>query len=80
MLQGHAVKRGMLIARGEYCLFADADGATKVTELEKLEDALSLGMTAGAAVHAFFKPCELSQPVSVLGAQTKKAPGAQTKY
>lgn len=36
-LQGHAVKRGMLVARGEYCLMMDADGATKFSELQKLE-------------------------------------------
>jgi dolichyl-phosphate beta-glucosyltransferase len=27
----------MLISRGEYCLFADADGATRFSDLEKLE-------------------------------------------
>eukprot|EP00798_Chlamydomonas_sp_ICE-L_P019950 gene19949-26658_t len=27
--KGHAVRRGMMIARGESCLFMDADGATR---------------------------------------------------
>lgn len=31
----------MMIARGEYCLFIDADGATRFTDLELLEGALS---------------------------------------
>ncbi|GIL48119.1 hypothetical protein Vafri_4815 [Volvox africanus] len=35
--KGHAVKRGMLVARGEYCLLMDADGATRFSDLEKLE-------------------------------------------
>ncbi|EFJ46724.1 hypothetical protein VOLCADRAFT_92792 [Volvox carteri f. nagariensis] len=35
--KGHAVKRGMLAARGEYCLLMDADGATRFSDLEKLE-------------------------------------------
>ncbi len=40
LAQGHAVRRGMVIARGEYCLFIDADGATRFSDLEKLEVAL----------------------------------------
>ena len=39
-LQGHAVKAGMLIARGQNLLFMDADGATKVSDVEKLERSL----------------------------------------
>ncbi|KXZ52952.1 hypothetical protein GPECTOR_8g326 [Gonium pectorale] len=38
--KGHAVKRGMLAARGEYCLLMDADGATRFADLEKLEAGL----------------------------------------
>lgn len=38
--QGHAVKRGMLAARGEYCLLMDADGATRFADLERLEGEL----------------------------------------
>ncbi|NCA71412.1 MAG: glycosyltransferase family 2 protein [Sphingobacteriia bacterium] len=34
--KGNAVKRGVLEARGRYVLFADADGATPITELEGL--------------------------------------------
>jgi hypothetical protein len=30
----------MMIARGEYCLFIDADGATRFSDLELLEGAL----------------------------------------
>ncbi|CAH8540574.1 unnamed protein product [Dicrocoelium dendriticum] len=39
--KGAAVRFGMLSARGRILLFADADGATKFSDIEKLEDALS---------------------------------------
>ena len=39
--QGYAVKAGMLVGRGERLLFMDADGATRVSDLEKLEAALA---------------------------------------
>ncbi len=39
-VQGMAVREGMMIARGAYCLFMDADGATRVSDLELLEKAL----------------------------------------
>ncbi|KAH7282014.1 hypothetical protein KP509_35G008300 [Ceratopteris richardii] len=35
--KGSAVRKGMLCARGELLLMLDADGATKITDLEKLE-------------------------------------------
>mmetsp|Transcript_26205 Transcript_26205/g.47971 ORF Transcript_26205/g.47971 Transcript_26205/m.47971 type:complete len:267 (+) Transcript_26205:355-1155(+) len=35
--KGHAVKRGMLAARGSFLLMADADGATRFSDLERLE-------------------------------------------
>lgn len=44
--KGNAVRRGMLNARGEYCLFADADGATRFCDVEKLEAALAGVLTA----------------------------------
>ncbi|OTF69669.1 dolichyl-phosphate beta-glucosyltransferase-like protein [Euroglyphus maynei] len=34
--KGGAIRIGILASRGEYCLFADADGATKFSEFEKL--------------------------------------------
>ena len=40
--KGYAVKQGVLAARGEVILMLDADGATAVDDLEKLERALSL--------------------------------------
>lgn len=45
--KGHAVRRGMLIARGDYCLMADADGATRFSDLEVLEQALAGCITTG---------------------------------
>ncbi|OON13645.1 glycosyltransferase, group 2 family protein, partial [Opisthorchis viverrini] len=39
--KGAAVRFGMLSARGRMLLFADADGATRFSDVEKLEDALS---------------------------------------
>eukprot|EP00271_Cylindrocystis_brebissonii_P016803 TRINITY_DN4135_c0_g1_i2.p1 TRINITY_DN4135_c0_g1~~TRINITY_DN4135_c0_g1_i2.p1 ORF type:complete len:364 (+),score=63.98 TRINITY_DN4135_c0_g1_i2:405-1496(+) len=40
--KGAAVRKGMLCSRGELLLFADSDGATKITELEKLEAEIKL--------------------------------------
>ena len=34
--KGGAVRRGMLVSRGKYLLFADADGATTFSEIAKL--------------------------------------------
>lgn len=36
--KGGAVKAGVLAARGRYIMFADADGASKFSDVEKLED------------------------------------------
>jgi dolichyl-phosphate beta-glucosyltransferase len=41
--KGAAVRRGMLAARGDWRLFADADGATPITEVKRLEAALTAG-------------------------------------
>jgi len=41
--KGAAVRRGMLLARGRWRLFTDADGATPITELKRLEPALFAG-------------------------------------
>lgn len=41
--KGAAVRRGMLAARGRYRLFTDADGATPILELKRLEAALTAG-------------------------------------
>jgi dolichyl-phosphate beta-glucosyltransferase len=41
--KGAAVRRGMLAARGQRRLFADADGATPIVELKRLEAALAAG-------------------------------------
>lgn len=38
--KGRAVREGMLIARGQICLFMDADGATRVSDMQLLEAAL----------------------------------------
>ena len=43
MGKGAAVRRGMQAARGTVQLFADADGATPIEELERLEAALLAG-------------------------------------
>jgi dolichyl-phosphate beta-glucosyltransferase len=40
---GHAVRAGIAAARGAFRLFADADGATPIAELERLEGPLKEG-------------------------------------
>jgi dolichyl-phosphate beta-glucosyltransferase len=41
--KGAAVRAGMVAARGAWRLFADADGATPIAELKRLEAALAAG-------------------------------------
>lgn len=41
--KGHAVRAGMLKARGSKILFSDADGATAIKEIERLERKLQEG-------------------------------------
>ena len=41
--KGGAVRQGMLVARGRLQLFTDADGATAITELDRLEQAIRNG-------------------------------------
>lgn len=41
--KGAAVRTGVLAARGEWILFADADGATPITETARLAEALQQG-------------------------------------
>lgn len=40
----------MLVGRGELLLFMDADGATRVSDVEKLEAALATLLNSGDAV------------------------------
>ncbi|KAG8061542.1 hypothetical protein GUJ93_ZPchr0003g16926 [Zizania palustris] len=57
--KGEAVRKGMLHSRGELLLMLDADGATKVTDLEKLE----------AKVRALAKKVEFSPAPSASSSQ-----------
>lgn len=52
--KGDAVRRGMLATTGDLRLFADADGATPITELKRLEAALQAG--ADIAIGSRVKP------------------------
>ncbi|KND01375.1 dolichyl-phosphate beta-glucosyltransferase [Spizellomyces punctatus DAOM BR117] len=55
--KGGAVTQGMLVSRGQKLLFADADGATRFSDVEELEarlDAVSrngLGVAVGSRAH-----------------------------
>lgn len=48
--KGGAVKRGMLCARGRQLLMVDADGATEISDLDRLEQSLSTAGTMAIAV------------------------------
>ena len=56
--KGGAVRRGALVSRGDFVLFADADGATKFPDLVKLEAKLKSirtddghGLVCGSRAH-----------------------------
>jgi cellulose synthase/poly-beta-1,6-N-acetylglucosamine synthase-like glycosyltransferase len=44
--KGGAVRKGMMRARGNYLLFADADGATKVRWAQQAPDAVQFNSTS----------------------------------
>ncbi len=48
--KGGAVRRGMLVSRGQFLLFADADGATTFAELAKLQALMAKTMLDGHGV------------------------------
>eukprot|EP00884_Botryococcus_braunii_P005223 jgi/Botrbrau1/14701/Bobra.0108s0054.2 len=47
--KGYAVRSGMMIARGDLLLFLDADGATRVSDMEKLENELRKKLASEAS-------------------------------
>lgn len=55
--KGGAVRKGMLRARGQYIIFADADGATKASDLTNLLSQLKtiendgMGIAIGSRAH-----------------------------
>lgn len=61
--KGYAVRMGMLSAQGELRLFADADGATPITELAKLEARIAQGAEIAIGSRA------LNDPTCVLHVQ-----------
>jgi len=54
--KGAAVRAGMLMARGTFRLFADADGATPIAELKRLEPALEAGADVAVGSRALPDP------------------------
>ncbi|EGR27436.1 hypothetical protein IMG5_196190 [Ichthyophthirius multifiliis] len=57
--KGGAVRYGILLAKGKYRLFADADGATKIDDFQKLYDKIqqieinNLGISVGSRSHMY---------------------------
>src|SRR5262249_46555325 len=54
--RGAAVRAGMLAASGAYRVFADADGATPIAELKRLEAALAGGADVAIGSRAVSTP------------------------
>ncbi|WAQ98281.1 ALG5-like protein [Mya arenaria] len=54
--KGGAIRLGMFVARGQYILFADADGASKFSDLIKLEKLMSeMRNSENMAVRSMFR-------------------------
>jgi dolichyl-phosphate beta-glucosyltransferase len=51
--KGYAVRTGVLNSIGHSVLFADADGATPIAEIERLEDAVNRGADVAVGSRAF---------------------------
>lgn len=68
--KGHAVKTGMLNARGKLVLFCDADGATPIAEVERLKAAINNNVEI-----AFGSRALKSQETAVKTSWYRKYPG-----
>jgi dolichyl-phosphate beta-glucosyltransferase len=68
--KGAAVRRGMLAAGGDYRLFTDADGATPIGEVKRLEAALMGGADLAVGSRALADPS-----VSVVARRHRVAAG-----
>ena len=55
--KGYAVKTGMMGAQGKLLLFTDADGATPIAELQRLQEALERGADVAIASRALHDDC-----------------------
>ncbi|KAG9445129.1 hypothetical protein H6P81_016469 [Aristolochia fimbriata] len=65
--KGEAIRIGMLYSRGELLLMLDADGATKITDLEKLE--LQIGITRKELQAPAATPAISDVPIVVFGSR-----------
>ncbi|KAI4382828.1 hypothetical protein MLD38_008740 [Melastoma candidum] len=65
--KGEAIRKGMLHARGELLLMLDADGATKVNDLEKLENQIHAVARKEAADDANVRAADI--PVAAFGSR-----------
>ena len=52
--KGYAVRLGVLNARGNFVLYADADGATPIEEIERLQDAVDQGTDVAIGSRAMY--------------------------
>ncbi|XP_062214141.1 uncharacterized protein LOC133915130 [Phragmites australis] len=79
--KGEAVRKGMLHSRGELLLMLDADGATKVTDLEKLEaQAKKVKSSPGASASSSQKLSEIEIVVFGSRAHLEKQALATRKW
>ncbi|KAJ6803526.1 dolichyl-phosphate beta-glucosyltransferase-like [Iris pallida] len=62
--KGEAIRKGMLHSRGELLLMLDADGATKVTDLEKLECQIHLLAKKNKEIKSLAATPDLTQKLS----------------
>eukprot|EP00920_Eleutheroschizon_duboscqi_P025028 GHVT01061889.1.p1 GENE.GHVT01061889.1~~GHVT01061889.1.p1 ORF type:complete len:372 (-),score=31.45 GHVT01061889.1:631-1746(-) len=67
--KGHAVQLGMLASRGRYILMLDADGATRIQDLERLEQALGVNVSNGGSTKT---NNEAGQPLAEIAFGSRK--------
>ena len=73
--KGGAVRAGMLSARGRFRLFTDADGATPIAELKRLEPALMAGADVVIGSRGAARPLGLDpQPSASCASRSRVQP------
>ncbi|KAI3421978.1 hypothetical protein GPALN_012515 [Globodera pallida] len=65
--KGGAVREGVFCARGQFILFADADGATRFADLEKLEKRMNSLCNGESAPSS--EPSDWTHPAMVVGSR-----------